>query len=122
MFRFKCSDEKYEIDKFSCSTHPHNFILQILSETGLIGFMFYMFFYFKILTVFIKKLYFWFLNRQFSYPQYILSSSIIVIFFPLATSGNIFNNWLSCTHFFSIGILLFFLKVKNIENLKKFSK
>ena len=34
-FRFKCSDPKYKVSKNSCSTHPHNTYLQLLSETEL---------------------------------------------------------------------------------------
>lgn len=119
MFRYKCSDENYKIDKFSCSTHPHNFILQILSETGLVGFLFYLFFYLIILKIFFVNLFLSLSKKEFFIPEYLLSSSLVIIFLPFATSGNIFNNWLSCIHFFNIGILLFFLKVKNDENLKK---
>ena len=31
MFRKLCADEKYYVNKFSCSTHPHNLYLQIES-------------------------------------------------------------------------------------------
>ena len=39
-FRKFCSDERYEVSNLSCSSHPHNTYLQILSETGIIGFLF----------------------------------------------------------------------------------
>ena len=39
-FRNKC--KKYD-HEFNCSTHPHNFFLQILSELGLVGSLFYIF-------------------------------------------------------------------------------
>ena len=32
--------KKYEVDQFSCATHPHNYSLQLLAETGVIGFIF----------------------------------------------------------------------------------
>ena len=34
-----CSKEEYKINEFSCSTHLHNYYLQILSENGIIGFL-----------------------------------------------------------------------------------
>ena len=39
-FRNFCSDERYEVSKLSCSSHPHNTYIQVLSETGIIGFLF----------------------------------------------------------------------------------
>ena len=39
MFRVLCSKEEYKVNEFSCSTHPHNYYLQILSENGIIGFL-----------------------------------------------------------------------------------
>lgn len=110
MFRVKCSDQKYVIDQFSCSTHPHNYLLQILSETGLIGFLFWSIFYLSVLLLFIKLLIFEKSSKGHSFPLYIMCSSILIIFLPIAPSGNIFNNWLSCLNFFSIGVMMFFLK------------
>ena len=39
-FRVKCKEEKYKISDLSCATHPHNILMQYLSELGLIGFTF----------------------------------------------------------------------------------
>ena len=38
MYRKLCQKEKYYVNKFSCTTHPHNFYFQLLAENGLIGF------------------------------------------------------------------------------------
>ena len=40
-FRIKCKEKKYQISELTCSTHPHNTVLQLMSETGILGFMFY---------------------------------------------------------------------------------
>ena len=37
MFRIVCKDQKYKTNKHGCSTHPHNYYIQVLSENGLIG-------------------------------------------------------------------------------------
>ena len=116
MFRFKCSNDKYKIDKFSCSTHPHNFVLQILSETGMVGFIFYFSFIISILIIFLKNLKKKINNNNNYFAEYILSISLLLIFFPIAPSGNLFNNWISCSHFLILGVLLFFNKLNKNEN------
>jgi O-antigen ligase len=40
MFRVICKDEKYATGVNPCMTHPHNFYVQLLAETGIIGFLF----------------------------------------------------------------------------------
>ena len=40
MYRVICKNEKYAAGINPCMTHPHNFYVQLLAETGIIGFMF----------------------------------------------------------------------------------
>jgi O-antigen ligase len=40
MFRLMCKDKKYAEGMSPCMTHPHNFYVQLLAETGIIGFLF----------------------------------------------------------------------------------
>ncbi len=109
MFRVKCSDEKYKVNEYSCSTHPHNFYLQLLAEAGLVGIFFLFLFYISIFIIFIRSLLHYFKLKKNYIPQILITSSLLITFLPIATSGNFFNNWISCINFFSAGILIFFM-------------
>ena len=112
-FRTECKNKNYSQSELGCSTHPHNFYMQILSEVGILAFII-----FVIAYLYISKFIFKELNtsqptnlRKF---EYILYLSFFVILFPLAPSGNFFNNWLSIMIFFSAGILTALMKYKKI--------
>ncbi len=115
MFRHECSDEQYKVSNYSCSTHPHNSYLQLLSETGLFSFLIltYVFIYFsyKSLQHFFSKI----LKNKiiFSDFQIALMSAILISIWPIAPTGNFFNNWISIVYFYPIGIFLW-----TIENRK----
>ena len=52
-FREVCKNPEYYVDN-GCSTHPHNFYVQLLAETGLVGCFFLFFFYFYIIKMFLN--------------------------------------------------------------------
>ena len=41
-FRNLCSYEEFYQDAFSCSTHPHNTYIQLISELGIFGFLIFL--------------------------------------------------------------------------------
>ncbi|MBI04991.1 MAG: hypothetical protein CMI96_04150 [Pelagibacteraceae bacterium] len=123
LFRIYCHDEKYkyviEHDLTSidgCSTHPHNFFLQLLSETGLIGFIPILFVFVLVSYLFIKqfiKLYF-LKSFYLSNVQLSLLSCVAIYLWPIAPSGNFFGNWLSIVGFLPLGFILFYFNlIKN---------
>jgi len=101
-FRYVCSNEKYYLSNYSCSTHPHNFYLQLLSETGLIGFSFLVFVYLFCIFFII---YFSVFKNKLNNFQIILFGSIFINLFPIAPSGNFFNNYLNIIIYYPIGYL-----------------
>ena len=103
-FRFICNEAKYFLNEFSCSTHPHNYMLQILAETGLFGIVFFTLIYFGFLFLFFKEIFNQ--NSEKSLLKLILISSILVNLFPLFPSGSFFNNWNSIIYSLPFGILL----------------
>ena len=116
-FRLYCKDEKYLISDRSCSTHPHNTYLQLLSETGLIGFTFIFFLflylfisYFKIIID--KYLY----NKKIDIFLISLIIMLLLTLWPIIPTGNFFHNRLMIIYYFPVG---FYLWKKNKHKLIK---
>tara|TARA_B100000902_G_scaffold40974_1_gene48599 strand:- start:976 stop:2229 length:1254 start_codon:yes stop_codon:yes gene_type:complete len=115
-FRNFCNDEKYKVNERSCTTHPHNTYVQLLSETGLIGLIFVIsiFIYFIIISlkhflgvVYKKKYYF----NDF---EICMLSAILISLWPFVPTGNFLNNWVSIVYYFPVGFLLWSLNKRNI--------
>ena len=109
-FRKEC--KKFIVNKNSCTTHPHNSYLQIISETGLLGIflifiLFCKIFYmkFKIIT---KKFY----NQNLNIidQSYILITIYFIYLIPFLPSGNFFNNWINFSYYLPFSFYLLSLK------------
>ncbi len=110
-FRNFCNVPKYKISNLSCSSHPHNSYLQILTETGIIGFIFLL----SALIIFIVysiKHFFFLIKKKKLYNDFQISllSAILITLWPAVPTGNIFNNWLGILYFLPIGIFLWSIK------------
>lgn len=107
MYRIICK----EYDIKTCSTHPHSFVFQLLAETGIAGFLFYLFFFIFV----IKDFFYFFLFKSINSNYVIILSLLIIInLFPLAPSGNFFNNWLNSIMYLPLGFYFFFRKRINV--------
>ena len=108
-FRYFCRSVEYDSPMGICSTHPHNFLIQILSETGIIGLIFYFYgLFFVIYKLFKVNLKNKSINEKNCFL--IISIALIINFFPFVPNGNFFNNWISITSFYYIGIYLYSYK------------
>lgn len=90
-----------------CSTHPHNFYLEILTETGLVGFVIFaitFMFFINFIRNEIKKMKLNF--KKYSSIAYGNLLIILVFFWPLKTSGSFFTTWNGSFFWFNLGILL----------------
>jgi O-antigen ligase len=119
MFRVICKDEKYATRVTPCMTHPHNFYVQLLAETGIIGFSF-------LFSVFVYVLYCAYRQfksialRQKRYLtdyQVCLLAGILITVWPLTTNSNFFNNWLMIVYSLPVGFYLHSIYGKNRENI-----
>jgi len=116
-YRIMCK-EYYDIDPIkSCSTHPHNYYIQVLAECGYFGFLILILIliylivdYIRLITQ-IKQL------LKKNYFKIIILSGLIVFLWPFTTTGSLFNNFISIILFFNIGFYLQNLNGKQQGNV-----
>ena len=110
--------EKSFFFKNGCTNHPHQIYLQLLSETGLIGFLFIFLIFLYISYLFIRFLVYRFFKKIIIYNnvELILLVNLFIVLFPLTTSGNFFNNWYVMIHLIQISILLYIFNLRKIKN------
>lgn len=116
-FRYLCDDKKYYVD-LGCTTHPHQMYIQILTETGIIGFIFMILFLFYISQQLFIILVLNFNEKNISYlvkSEFFLLLAIFINLFPFLPSNNFFNNWINVMYFLPFGLYLGVLnkKLKN---------
>lgn len=105
-FKRNCVTKQYSINKWSCSTHPHNYYIQILSEAGLIGFTFILIGYLTIVFRFIKISFLKNIDKNKANYLIILYGGLLMNFFPFIPTGNFFNNWLTIILLLPISLIL----------------
>ena len=114
-FRSSCNDvsiDKYypnDIYKkhFRCSTHPHQYYFEILSDLGLIGMFLFLSFFSYLLYRIINSYY-------YSKNLILLSASVffIVQLIPLLPTGSFFTSFGSTIFFVNLSIIFAYLKTK----------
>ena len=106
-FRVESNNPKYSNDKLkfndqAATTHPHQIHLEILSETGLVGYVFFI--VFILLTIF-----FGIKNFRKTNNLYILSSILyfILSLIPVLPSGSFFTTFGATLFWINYGFLTF---------------
>ncbi len=118
-FRNFCDDEKYKISNLSCSSHPHNTYLQILSETGVIGFLFLIIVLIVFCKYILKHLFLKLGGKHyFNDFEICILSGIAIYLWPIVPTGNVFNNWLNIALIINIPFLIWSRGLIN-KNLSK---
>lgn len=127
-FRYVCDDQdfiyyydiNYDNDQIkklnSCSTHPHNYFLQIFSENGLFAFLvlslFYLFIIKEIIYYIVKK------PNNFSSLYCLCVVSVFINFFPLAPSHSFHSTYINGIIYFPITYIIFYNLKFRINKIK----
>jgi O-antigen ligase len=109
-FRLNCTYENNQ----TCNTHPHNYFIELLVDTGLMGSIII----YLVFIIGFKNFLIFYLNQKninLRLTSVVFFLTIFFEFFPLRSSGSFFttNN---ATFIFLI--LPFFLNIKKINKLK----
>ena len=107
-FRNLCSYKEFYQNTFSCSTHPHNTYIQLISELGIFGcliFLFIIFYFIRIILLHAKAL---IINdsRRINDYQICLISCFVLTLFPFLPTLNFFNNWINVVYYLPVGFYL----------------
>ena len=117
-FRHNCPKRKIlsHNERTTCNTHPHNYYLEILTDTGLIGLII-------SCLIFILTIYYSLIKNYFLKPK--KSANIILVpfvfifiseIFPIRTSGSFFTTSTATFIFILIAVIITLSKKKLIIN------
>jgi len=91
---------------YDCASHPHNIYIQWLTEGGLIVFV-----AFIIYLLFLIK--FIFNNSGDKHYKVLSLVTLLIMFWPIMSTGSLIKNWYGVTTFFIIGLCMCLSKFKN---------
>ena len=103
-FRSECKNLKYEIhdspfSDWRCSTHPHQHHFEFLSETGIFGYLFYIWFFLMSFFYFFKN------YKKFEFFQIAGALYVFVNILPLIPSGSFFSTISSVVFWFNYALM-----------------
>ena len=108
LFRYVCDRPEY-VYKRSCTSHPHNYYIQILAEKGIVGLLFLLIFYGYFCYLALKQFYFLILKKTqklIPFDQFLWIILILVFWWPLIPTMSFYNNWNNIFLFITLALTL----------------
>ena len=107
-FKFLCDKESYYNNlmvNYSCASHPHNKYIQWMAEGGLIVLTLFLI-YLLVLFNFIYK------NNGDREYKIISIVLLIILFWPIMSTGSLIKNWYGISVFFITGLSMCLSRIK----------
>ncbi len=108
-FKYLCNyNELYKnmMINYECASHPHNIYIQWLAEGGLIVFISFILFLFFLVKFIINNT----ADKKYKIISIVI---ILIMFWPIMSTGSLIKNWFGVTTFFIIGLCMCLSKFKN---------
>lgn len=95
----KNSKYKKIMTNYDCASHPHNTYIQWLSEGGIIVFLSF--------TIMLLSIFFYLINGcNQKIFKYVSIACMIILFWPIMSTGSLIKNWNGVLTFYIIGLCL----------------
>lgn len=98
-YRYECSK-----NNSNCSTHPHNFLIELLSDGGFLSTLTFVISIFSLLIFQLKK-------TTSKFLKSIMISYLIIFFFPVIPTGSFFNSFHMTLTWFCMGFIFSLKKI-----------
>jgi len=108
-FKYLCDQNNFYNNMmvhYECASHPHNIYIQWLTEGGLIVFVTFIL-YLIFLILFIVK------NNGEKEYKLVSIAIILIMFWPVMSTGSLIKNWYGVSSFFIIGLCMCLSRLKN---------
>ena len=114
-YRMLCGSFPLELKSIDCHTHPHNFYIQIVAETGVVGLS-------LACLMFSAMLHYTIQTRKMLKNDIIAATSFIVpfgFFFPFQTTADFFGQWNNVFMWCSLGVALASRNISETKSAKQ---
>ena len=101
-YRILCDELTQHVPEVDCNTHPHNYYLQMLGETGIIGLI-------SGSIMIISIIWFCFQTGMQRRANVLVATAFVVplgLFFPIQTTADFFGQWNNIFMWSAIGLAL----------------
>ena len=108
-FKFLCNfedDYNKMMINYECASHPHNIYIQWLVEGGLIVFILFILYLFFLINFIIN-------NTGEKKYKIISIAVILVLFWPIMSTGSLIKNWYGVSTYFIIGLCMCLSRFKS---------